>query len=447
MSKRVSASATALPNDGPDLDHAAKPLKYLTSNLRNVCATPFSGVAQSESSNARAENDLASKGTKSVPLISPTQSVALTRASMGRCFDQVPENGTRTDEAPQRVASGNQMPSPAALEAKDLTKSESPVLVKGQAAEVAISISGPSSIVKRVTPRHAASEAKRQENPALRADTSTKSASPKRAKAHLPQSLADFHAPNENPKQRKTLIRTNGGGLRKPTSIPPDLPDVYAMRTDGDCMVPEILDGQKIIVSKSEEIRRGDTVCLWLKNPSQPKGYSALVKKVAMLPPPHVTFPYTEHPESEIVALVFVEQINPPRAYQFRCDQVLAMHKVIDVQADDGTSVMKAPEPAAPKAAVEQRPTPYGILEAYKTWLGLELRYLCGEMADDPAIIASNYPSLMNEPDLKKRADLIERIFSFVGKSGSWHFGRDDKASSRAEFVLNAVGCDWREEG
>jgi len=421
MSKRVSASAPALPNDGPDLDYAAKPLKYLTSNLRNVCATAKNAAAQSESSNATAHCAVTSKGTKSV---------LLTEAG-------IPVSGTRSpvEQAPVIRATAAQSPS--------MFQTGTSLAPHSGAGE-------PRSTVKRVAPCGTASESQMPSRAALEAEAPTKSASPKRAKAHLPQSLTDFHAPKENPKQRKTLIRTNGGGLRsvaKPTSILPDIPEIYAMKTDGDCMVPEILDGQKIIVSKSEEIRRGDTVCLWLKNPSQPQGYSALVKKVAMLPPPHVTFPYTEHPESEIVALVFVEQINPLRTYQFRCDQILAMHKVIDVQADDGTSVMKAPEPAALKPAVEQSPTPYGILEAYKTWLGLELRYLCGEMADDPAIIASNYPSLMNEPDVKKRADLIERIFSFVGKSGSWHFGRDDKASSRAEFVLNAVGCDWREEG
>jgi len=304
MSKRVSASATALPTDGSDLSHP--------SNLRDVCAAAKNAVAQSKSSNARPKSDLAVKGTDFVPLTVMGNPIAPTRATAARV------DSALHDEAPQRGASETTGKSGGLAEAS--TKSACPVLSKGRATEVGISISGSRSTVERVAPRHTANEAKRRDFPALRAKSSAKSASPKRAKAHLPRGTALI------------LCET---GIR-PKSILPELPEVYAMGTDGDCMMPEILNGQKILVLKGEEIRRGDTVCIWLRNPTHPKGYSALVKKMAMLPPPHVQFPYEEHPESEVQALFFVEQINPPRTYRIPCEQVLALHKVIGVQKGRG---------------------------------------------------------------------------------------------------------------
>jgi len=465
MSKRVSASALALPIDGPDLDHVAKPLNFLDGSDLSHPSTLLQPVASNLRSRQGAQNlhastdfvpaPAASKGTQASDIdlanvviggepengsphqptnhataffavaqsqSSPTKSVALVKAKRTK---SVPLDRRAVANAADFLSVASQPEIDIPTSAISTRASQNPVPHAG-ASETRF-------MVARVeAPCRAASGSQMPSTSALEAEDSTKSVSPVLAKAHGPKV----------PKQRNTLFRP------KPASILPELPEIYAMRTEGDCMVPEILDGQKIIVSKTEEVKRGDTVCLWLKSQSRPEGYSALVKKVAMLPPPHVTFPYAEHPESEVVALVFVEQINPPRAYQFRCDQILAMHKVIDVQAEDGTSVMKAVEPVrASKRIVEERPTPYGLLEAYKTWLGLELRHLCGEMAEDPAIIASNYPSLVNEPDFKKRADLIERIFSFVGRSGHWHFGRDEKASDRAALVLSTVDRDWREEG
>jgi hypothetical protein len=40
-------------------------------------------------------------------------------------------------------------------------------------------------------------------------------------------------------------------------------------------------------------------------------------------------FPYSDHPGSDVAALIMVEQINPPINYAIECRDILAIHKAI----------------------------------------------------------------------------------------------------------------------
>jgi len=95
-----------------------------------------------------------------------------------------------------------------------------------------------------------------------------------------------------------------------------------------------------------------------------------------------------------------------------------------------------------PTAVAE--PVTYDLLEAYKTWLQYEWRFLCWEMAMLPDLVAKHYPQVAGEPDNGKRYDEIRKIHVYVGESGSYH-PSSMPASTRAALVLSAVGCDWRE--
>jgi len=94
-----------------------------------------------------------------------------------------------------------------------------------------------------------------------------------------------------------------------------------------------------------------------------------------------------------------------------------------------------------PTAVAE--PVTIDLLEAYKTWLHYELRFLCWEMADDRAVIALKYPELAEATDRGERYSAIKSRFEYVGQSGSYH-PAPLAASTRAALVLSAVGCDWR---
>ena len=89
--------------------------------------------------------------------------------------------------------------------------------------------------------------------------------------------------------------------------------------------------------------------------------------------------------------------------------------------------------------AVAGQPTP-DMLEAYKTWLHFERRFLAWEMADDPACLARYR---FAGEDRVERSRLIGRsIFEVFGDASHTH--NRGTSSSRAALVLSAIGCDWR---
>lgn len=95
----------------------------------------------------------------------------------------------------------------------------------------------------------------------------------------------------------------------------------------------------------------------------------------------------------------------------------------------------------APTAVAE--PISPDLLEAYKTWLDMELRFLRREMAVTPGI-AERYERMPGGDTVSGRAEIIGRWLHFVGDAGSYHQGDGPLPSARAALVLAAVGCDWR---
>lgn len=123
----------------------------------------------------------------------------------------------------------------------------------------------------------------------------------------------------------------------KPATIPEQfidpatLPDVYGSICKGDCLAPGVPDGATIAFSRLESPKVGDFVIIW-RRPEHvgPDGLQAMIKRLAMEIPPWVKkFPYKDHPDSNVHALLMVEQINPRRLYTFKCSDVLALHKAI----------------------------------------------------------------------------------------------------------------------
>jgi hypothetical protein len=112
---------------------------------------------------------------------------------------------------------------------------------------------------------------------------------------------------------------------------PTNLPDEYCLSLDGDCLKPLIPDGAAVKLKKSEKFAVGDMVCIWFRPECVPAGSNrGWLKRVAFNLPLWVKkFPYSDHPESNVKAILIVEQINPARQYRVPCDQILAVHKAI----------------------------------------------------------------------------------------------------------------------
>ena len=104
------------------------------------------------------------------------------------------------------------------------------------------------------------------------------------------------------------------------------------MGVSGSCMAPAFPDGCRVKVTKTEPYARGDVVVVWFRPELiTPGGLPGMIKRIGMMPPPHVkTFPYKDHPQSEVLALIMLKTNDQPdKLLRVRCRDVLAIHKVV----------------------------------------------------------------------------------------------------------------------
>lgn len=125
---------------------------------------------------------------------------------------------------------------------------------------------------------------------------------------------------------------------KHPDEVDPlDLPPVYASVAKGRCLEPVFSDGDCIAFSSSAAIEPGDFVGVCFHPDAVPEGQHArLVKRLRLLQP-DLSFPYRSASGSEVVPLVELEQLNPPRLYRIPADRILALHKVIGTAISDGS--------------------------------------------------------------------------------------------------------------
>lgn len=141
----------------------------------------------------------------------------------------------------------------------------------------------------------------------------------------------NIHVPKERITSGATALSQPVAAQQRPIIHDPSaLPDRYGMIAEGVCLEPAIADGACLLFDKNAPIARGDFVILF-KRPEivKPGQHQAIVKRLVMPPPPWVKFPYREHPESEVRALVIAEQFNPRATFAIPCEDLLAIHKCL----------------------------------------------------------------------------------------------------------------------
>jgi hypothetical protein len=122
---------------------------------------------------------------------------------------------------------------------------------------------------------------------------------------------------------------------RSPAAPPPvdvdALPDLYCLGLEGDCLQPLIPDGASVAIRKSEPYKVGDIVCIWWQPDFiKPGMHQGWLKRVRLSAPPWVKkYPYKDHPESDVKAIIVLEQLNPPGTYAVPCEHILAIHKAV----------------------------------------------------------------------------------------------------------------------
>lgn len=113
-------------------------------------------------------------------------------------------------------------------------------------------------------------------------------------------------------------------------------PDKYIVMLDGACMQPVMKDGAAVMVDKNAPCEGGDLVVIYYKPEHvRPGDAHASLKRLVLAVPPYVKWPWKEHPQSEVHAMIVFEMLNPPQQFQAKAADLLAVHKVIgQVPAD-----------------------------------------------------------------------------------------------------------------
>lgn len=128
-------------------------------------------------------------------------------------------------------------------------------------------------------------------------------------------------------------IRAHAARTALPFIHPDYMPELYALRGVGDCMVPVIADGALLTFDKSEKPEPGDVVGIVFTRDFAPQwGAPGCVKRLRLaLPPAELG--------QGMAGLIVVEQLNPRRTFTFQSKDVLAVHKCVglaELDPDDG---------------------------------------------------------------------------------------------------------------
>jgi hypothetical protein len=111
---------------------------------------------------------------------------------------------------------------------------------------------------------------------------------------------------------------------------PTTAPDQYALLVRGACMAPLLPDGSAALIDKRLPYESGDLVVIYLRPEAIKSGQSnCMLKRLVSMPPWVTSFPYREHPQSEVHALATAEMLNPARRVYFRCADILAIHRCL----------------------------------------------------------------------------------------------------------------------
>jgi hypothetical protein len=137
-------------------------------------------------------------------------------------------------------------------------------------------------------------------------------------------------------------------GKRTFSIHPDDLPELYAMIVEGDCMLPYIKSGEKLMFSRTEPYQRGDMVILF-RRPElvKPGDHQALVKRLIVPPAPWAKFGVDRRADSNIDPMIVVEMFNPRRQMGIRVSDLQGIHKCLGPVPDDVQTYMDEDTPRA----------------------------------------------------------------------------------------------------
>lgn len=147
--------------------------------------------------------------------------------------------------------------------------------------------------------------------------------------ASVPASLIS-PAPQGGPHGHRAPAPSPHAARRVRREYVDDLPELYAMRTEGDCMEPLCHHGDKLVFSTTAALKVGDMAVIWRSPTATPaREFQAIIKRLITLPPRFVKLPHVGYPESDIWPFVIAEYLNPPTKIIVYCSDVFAIHACV----------------------------------------------------------------------------------------------------------------------
>ena len=113
-------------------------------------------------------------------------------------------------------------------------------------------------------------------------------------------------------------------------------PDAYGCNLQGNCLEPQMFDGDMALASPSETPQVGDLVVLHPAN-----GGTSWLKRLVMAPMFPVGTPL--HPDSDVMSVVVVEMVNPPKQFMIPIDRLKAMHRVVGIIPKAELAALRVP--------------------------------------------------------------------------------------------------------
>ena len=136
-------------------------------------------------------------------------------------------------------------------------------------------------------------------------------------------------------------IRPVKGTISVPRDVVHRYPDAYAVQIEGNCLSPILNDGDKILASETAPLLVGDPVVVFPTGGHQP-----LVKILQTEIEPWMM---KLSPKSEVMPLVFLGTLNPPKGLMIGVDKIEAIHGVLGFVSASGEGAfcrMRASEKA-----------------------------------------------------------------------------------------------------
>ena len=131
-------------------------------------------------------------------------------------------------------------------------------------------------------------------------------------------------------------------------------PGAYALRLEGNCLEPELFDGDMAVVSPTAPLVAGEWVVIW-----RLKG-KPLLKRLVIRPASFDLDVVT----GEVMPAVIVEMLNPRKVMAIPMDQVKAIHAVVGTMRPEQFEPLRQPRPSdtppseTPGRCGQSRPEP-----------------------------------------------------------------------------------------